>query len=290
MRGKDQRRRGAHYRLDIRKSTLLGEVLMSALVRFEEFAARLIEGSFAALMGGSLQPVEIAKRLGKVMEDHRVVGAGKVFVPNLYQVLLSPADFQAFAPFQNALEKELATYLTDLAEERGYAFVDRPRVNLRSDGAVRRRRLRVEAHVVDIEAIAPTGVAQMTQEMALSTVPQSPVTEEGFVLVFQGRQFLLGENTVTLGRSLDNDIVVEDAEVSRHQAQIMRRFGKYLLRDLGSSNGTWVNGQLVAQCVLRDGDVIGLGSAEMVFEKVRPQPLSDGTSPTRDLQGDSPSR
>lgn len=263
---------------------------MSALARFEDFATRLIEGPFAALMRGSLEPVEIAKKLAKVMEDRRVVGAGKVFVPNLYRVLLSPTDFQMFVPFQNALGKELATYLTDLAEERGYAFVERPRVSLGSDKTVRRSRVRIEAHVVDIEAIAPIGAAQMTQEMAIPTVPRAPAAEEGFALTLEGRQCLLDKNSMTLGRSLDNDIVVEDAGVSRHHAQIQRRFGKHLLRDLGSSNGTWVNGQPITQCVLRDGDVISLGGVEMVFEKLRRHSLGDGAPPTRDSRDGEPSQ
>jgi len=72
---------------------------------------------------------------------------------------------------------------------------------------------------------------------------------------------------MTIGRSMDNDIIIEGEGVSRHHAQIKLRQGQYVLRDLESANGTFVNGQRIhEECVLQHGDRIRLANVELTFE------------------------
>ncbi|HID85757.1 MAG TPA: DUF2662 domain-containing protein [Anaerolineae bacterium] len=245
---------------------------MKGLARFEEFAQRVMEGSFARLLGSRLQPVEIAKGLAKAMEDHQTIGAGKVFVPNVYRVFLHPETFDDFVPFKGALERELAAYLADLAEGRGFAFVGRPRVTLQPDEALRRNRLRVEAQLADAAAMVLEGPLQLTQALRVEEIREAAAKR--FVLLIEGREIPLNRPRLALGRSLDNDVILEDRSISRHHALLVRRYGRYILRDLGSANGTTVNGQPISECVLRDGDVIALGEVELIFRRL-PAPAEE---------------
>ena len=250
---------------------------MKGLARFEEFAQRVMEGSFTRLLGSRLQPVEIAKGLAKTMEDTQTIGAGKVFVPNVYRVFLHPDTFDGFVPFKGALEKELAAYLADLAEARGFAFVGRPRVTLQPDEALRPNRLRIQAQLADAAGMALEGPLQLTQALRVEEIQKAAA--ERFVLLIEGREIPLDRPRLTLGRSLDNDIILEDRSVSRHHALLVRRYGRYTLRDLDSANGTAVNGQLISECALRDGDVIALGDVELMFRRV-PAPAEGESSPS----------
>jgi hypothetical protein len=251
--------------------------MVKGLARFEEFAQRVMEGSFTRLLGSRLQPVEIAKGLAKAMEDNQTISAGKVFVPNVYRVLLHPDTFTDFVPFKTALEKELAAYLSDLAEGRGFAFVGRPQVTLQPDEAVRRNRMRIEAQLADAAGMILEGPLQLTQALRVAEIREAAAERlalsgrrriEGFVLLTQGREIPLEGPRLTLGRSLDNDVILEDRSISRHHALLVHRYGRYTLRDLESANGTAVNGQFISECVLRDGDVIALGDVELVFRRV----------------------
>jgi hypothetical protein len=242
------------------------ETMVKGLARFEEFAQRVMEGSFTRLLGSHLQPVEIAKGLAKTMEDNQTIGADKVFVPNVYRVFLHPDTFDDFTPFKTALEKELAAYLADLAEGRGFAFVGRPQVTLQPDEALRPNRFRIEAQLTDAAGLALEGPLQLTQALRVEEIREAAA--ERFFLLTEGREIPLEGPRLTLGRSLDNDIILEDSSVSRHHALVVRRYGRYTLRDLESANGTAVDGHFISECVLCDGDVIALGDVELIFRRV----------------------
>lgn len=245
---------------------------MDELARFETFMEGLMEGSLVRLLRSQLQPVEIAKKLARAMEDGRTIGAGKIFVPNRYQVLLNRGDFSHFEPFQASLERELAAYLTELADRRGFTLVGKPRVTLQPREDVPRNHLRIQAQLVDAEEITagvsaePSGRG-LTEEIRREEIQAALAAKENLVLAVEGREIALDKPLLTLGRSLDNDVVLDDRRVSRHHAHIKRRYGKYCLYDLGSVNGTFVNGQRIDECVLRQGDLISLGGIELVFRR-----------------------
>ena len=241
---------------------------MKGLQRFEAFAEQLLEGSLGRLMGGRLEPVELAKRLARIMDDQQTIGAGKVFVPNHYQVHLNPADLTAFASFQGGLESELAAYLAETAEKRQYNFIGRPHVALHADPTIRQGDTRIVAQLMDAQGVTLGGPG-MTQELKVgpmqggpTPVPASPTVawlSDGV------REVPIRGPRLSLGRALDNDLILESAGVSRHHAQVERRHGRYVLRDMGSTHGTLVNGQRIEEVVLRDGDVLTLGGQRLVF-------------------------
>ena len=81
------------------------------------------------------------------------------------------------------------------------------------------------------------------------------------------RALELGSRALTIGRGLNNDVILEDTRVSRHHAQLRYRARRFWLSDLGSTNGTYINGEQVAEQALRDGDTISLGGLELIFKE-----------------------
>lgn len=246
--------------------------MAKGLARFESFAEKLVEGAFDRLRGRRLEPVQIARRLVRVMEDNQTIGAGKVFVPNVYRVGLHPETFQAFVSFKEPLEAELAAYLADEAERQGFDFIGRPHVVLTADPGVQRGRLTVKADLAGMST-GPANDMEVTQVMRTEELqaaggaePTSP--GEALQLVIDQRVIPLRHPPISIGRSLDNDVIIQATSVSRRHAQIVFRHGRWLLRDLNSTHGTRVNGHIIQECVLRAGDLLTLGEVTIRVEAV----------------------
>lgn len=236
---------------------------MSALSRFEQFMEQLVEGSVARLFRSPVQPVEIARRLERAMESQQSISVKRVIVPSFYRAFLNPQDFAAFQPVQAQLEQEMATYLSELAQERGFAMLEHPRVALAEDAAVPRRSIQVVAELTNNQG------AETTQVMA-PAVPAPPARKRHALLLLQtpaGPQPIPLESTaVAIGRGLGNDVILEDTRVSRHHAQLRYRQRRFWITDLGSTNGTFINGARISETALRDGDVVSLGGLELTFK------------------------
>ncbi len=264
-----------------------------------------MEGSFARLFRSPIQPAEIAKRLEREMEAHPTISVGRTYVPNHYEVTLHPDDFAEFEPFRHSLEHNMAEFITDLAAERGYSLVSRPKVLLQPADDVPKRSIDIVAQLTDQPASsviagvagAPTvrtnrspvpvaGVASEPSEAAMprtqampvrpqpqpvpnikSNAPPPPAFLQPLDGDMAGRSFPVTKTLLTVGRGLDNDLVIDDARVSRHHAQVVYRHGHHLLRDLRSTNGTFVNNQPVEAVVLAPGDLISFGGFEILFNQ-----------------------
>lgn len=250
---------------------------MSALGKFEQFVENLIEKPFSWLLRGQLQPVEIAKRLARAMDAEQTLGVGKVLVPNEYHVALSQADFEHFAPMRLSLERELSDYLLGVARERKFTLLTRPVVTIETSDEAMDGQVHVSARFSDY-APAPTAVPinpepeQHTQRIDAHAVARAvrEVSPRAALVVLSGAMagtsLYLTKSVTTLGRALDNDIVIEDRRVSRYHAEIKLKAGRFCLRDLHSSNGTLINGQYITEAVLRDGDTLTLGETDVVFQ------------------------
>ncbi|GIV90851.1 MAG: hypothetical protein KatS3mg055_3369 [Chloroflexus sp.] len=237
---------------------------MSALRRFEQFMEQLVEGSMARMFRSSIQPVEIARRLEKAMESNQRISVKRVIVPSFYRAYLHPQDFAAFQPVRQQIEQELATYLSELASERDFVLLEQPRVVLAEDPAVPRRSIQVVAEMGSNQVDQPN----MTRIMQ---VDQAASRSSGAFLLLQtgdtSQALPIATTMVSIGRGLDNDIILEDTRVSRKHAQLRYRQRRFWLTDLGSTNGTFVNGERIAERALRDGDVISLGGLELIFRE-----------------------
>jgi hypothetical protein len=221
------------------------------LGRFEELLADAVEGGMRRIFSTQLQPVQIAKAAARAMEDAQVVGFRGPEVPNVYRVRLAPVDLARFAGYQVTMSRQLAQYLTDYAHDRGLAPVAPPRVEIVEDRRVRAGSVKVDARFQDIEperqasleqALEDTRALQLRQ-MAETPPPDSGWTGEGWLVDEQGTRYPLDprEAVVRLGRSLENDVVLDDQRVSRYHAQLRWNGRGWAAHDLQSTNGTYVD-------------------------------------------------
>jgi hypothetical protein len=201
------------------------------------------------------------------MEDFQSVSSdGTPQAPTHYWVYLHPDDFQALAVERPALERELTQYVVELAAEAQLALARPPSIELAAEATVEPHEVRVDARWIPPE----TPETDRTHEMAVTTTDDrdtvsAPPPNRPF-LILEGRRHVdLLQPTVSIGRALDNDIIIEDSRVSRHHAQLRRRFDRFVLYDLGSHGGTQINGYPVAECVLHAGDVVSLAGVEVIY-------------------------
>jgi hypothetical protein len=245
---------------------------MSAISRFEGLVERIMEGGLTKLLRDQLHPAELAKKLGRAMEDGQRVGVGKVYVPNDYTVQLSPEDFGTYEPYRASFEREFAQYLVELARERHFTLPSRPIVRLLADDSVPKRQVRVATHLVEPGKISVSSLDETlsghTARLDLLSLDSAQIQQAWLSYEAGGMEperVLIDHLPYTLGRALDNDLVLEDRRVSRHHAQIKEIRRRLYVFDLESTNGTFVNRTRVKECVLNDGDVLSLGGCELTF-------------------------
>ncbi|HMO56797.1 MAG TPA: DUF3662 and FHA domain-containing protein [Roseiflexaceae bacterium] len=238
---------------------------MSALDRFESFMEQIVEGSVARLFRSPVQPAEIAKRLERAMESQQTVGVRRVIVPNAYRVFLNPQDMAVFSQMRREIEHEMATYLADLAQERGFSMLEHPHVELVVDATVPQRSIQV---IAETTAGKREATSDQTQVFQAGPADVTAIRAR-LLLTLRGinHTIPLESTLLTIGRGLNNDIILEDERVSRHHAQLRYRARRFWIADVGSTNGTFVNGEQIAEQVLRDNDTISLGGLEVIFKE-----------------------
>ncbi len=251
--------------------------MANPLSHLEDMAEQLVEGTFARMFRARLQPIEVARRIARAMEDGQVINTqGQIVVPNAYQVYLSPDDFAALETYQETLQDELARYIANLARNAGATMPGRPRVALHANAAVSLRRVRVEARLLS----ARHGLITPGQTQAMPTL-QNVTAEDTptFVLVDGYRRMPITEAVIGVGRGLENDIIIDDKHVSRLHAQLRRRYGQYVLYDLDSTSGTTVNDRPIREVPLQPGDVIAFAGYRVRFELEEEAPAPADTRP-----------
>lgn len=247
----------------------------SVIGRIEEFVARVLEGTTARVFRVRLQPVQIAKRVLRSMEAHQTVSLNRTFAPNSYVVSLSPGDFHEFEQFKGSLERDLAEAVLAGARERGLTLVTFPRVELERSEDTAPGEVKVSCALVDetgeemagdhpaLRELASGRTQVLDRDKLLSVQPKAP--KASLEISGEGRRIPVGAGTITIGRAPDNDIVLDDRRVSRRHAEVRLRLGRHALYDLGSTNGTVVNGKRVTEVALSEGDRITLGAATLVY-------------------------
>lgn len=252
---------------------------MNKIERFEALAERLVEGTFARLFAGRIRPLEVVTHLMRAIEDHQVLAPnGTPQAPTHYWVYLHPDDWAAMTVEQRTLEAELARHVTELAAQTGLTLEIAPAVYILPDEDIAPHQVRVDARWMPQETDANSG-KESTREMEPG---EAEATEEA-AAVSSGRPFLILEGqrhvnllqpVISIGRALDNAIILEDSRVSRQHAQLRRRYGRYVLYDLGSSGGTQINGYPIEECVLHSGDVISFAGVQVIYGEDPPTPIS----------------
>ena len=214
------------------------------LQAFERRLERLVEGAFTKAFRSGLQPLEIGRRLVKELDAGRTVGVHGVVAPNHFTVALSPADYERFETFRDALARELADAAREHARDEDYHFVGPVEVELTEDSHRRQGDLAVQA-----------------------TIMQGEGGWSASLVLPDGRRITLANETAVIGRLPDCAVPLSDPQVSRNHAEIRRGPDGFRVVDLGSTNGTSVNGTIVGEQLLRDGDEIGVGNTMIRYEE-----------------------
>ncbi len=240
---------------------------MSLIGEFEERLERAVDGFFARLFRSGVHPVEIGKRLLRVMEDGKTVALRRTYVPNVYRITVGEKDYEKFGPLEPKLVEELEIFVGEAARQRQWALPDSPRVSFTAEPKLGQGEFRIAAEAVALRQDAPVAAHQPAAAPARQS--RSSSGRPSLVLLSDNEavKTLPVERRIRIGRQADNDLVITDPGVSRHHAEVINTNGTCTLHDLGSTNGTYVNGSVVSEHALRDGDRISFGSTVVEFRR-----------------------
>ena len=248
----------------------------------EQRLERVFEGVFGRAFRTNVQPVELARKLAKEMDEHRSTSVRNVYVPNEYTIYLSPGDREQFEGYENSLVSELEEYLSEHAARENYAVLTAPRILFETDEdlgvgefgiATRMAQYGRPAEEEAPADVPPPGATMVykprTQPTEAASLADLGVEKEVAVLRWNGERCVLDQRRSVLGRSRDADVRIDDANVSRRHAEIVQEGSTYWLVDLGSTNGTEVGGQRVKRARLDDGSRFTIGETTVTFSTER---------------------
>jgi hypothetical protein len=280
---------------------------MSVLRSIESKIEGLFEGLFGRAFRTHVQPVELARKLAKEMDEHRSVSVSRVYVPNEYTIYLSSSDRQQFASYEGSLVGELQEYLTEHARRESYALLTPPRVKFAVDDdlavgefgiatrvaqpeegvpslpppAAPSRSVSIPAAPVAPPIVVPAPAPTPALESAPSTTmiypaqawadasaeaqPKPEPPREVMTITLAGHAHPITSRSFVIGRSRECDLRVTDGNASRRHAEIAQEGTVYVLVDLGSTNGTELNGRRITRQELSDGDRITIGATDLIF-------------------------
>lgn len=268
---------------------------MSLLARFEGMAEYLFTGAFKK-GSARLQPVEIAKELVKAMLKNKQVSISQVYVPNIYRVYLHPSDWGSLANFGDVFLMELSKYLFAEAARNGYTFLTKPAIELHSDETVNPREMVVEVDFDDSIDVDWGDDEEREEKRENEEETEDELDWRESTTIFgecvklnlgeqnlrgrksnyfleiiegpdKGQSFLLKDGEVFIGRHSQCELVLHDLEVSRRHLKIAPGENSWLLDDLGSTNGSFVNGQRITHHPAFPGDRIQIGQSVLVIQR-----------------------
>ena len=223
----------------------------------------MVEGFFArALPGGGVQPVELGKAMIRTMDEQKTVSIASTYVPNAFTFHLVQKDYDRLSPLEGSLAKELTAIVRRAAASEGWRLPGPPEIHLVADGRGATGTFSVEAHVV--EAADPeeeAGPHTQLIDMSLSADAELVVVGKS------GRAYPLSKDVLTIGRMDACDVALADPGASRRHAEVRREGDEWVVVDLGSTNGTIVNGKRVNRHRLSKGDRMLIGDTSIEFRR-----------------------
>jgi hypothetical protein len=247
----------------------------------EQKIEALFEGAFGRAFRRNVQPVELARKLAKEMDDYKMVSVSQVYAPNEYVVYLSPGDREQFESYEPSLINELQQYLREHSRREGYVLLSKPDVSFETDEdlevglfGIANRMIQRESPEGEPELAPEPGETRVyratpaeTEAASAEELGLEPEPELTASLTINGAAHELRKQSVVIGRSKECDIRVSDPNVSRRHAEIRQEGSMYWIIDLGSTNGLSVNGRQLKRSKLDEGDRITLGSTEVIFNR-----------------------
>jgi FhaA, N-terminal domain/FHA domain len=254
---------------------------VTVLRNIEQKIESLFEGVFGRAFRTHVQPVELARKLAKEMDEHRMVSVSRVYAPNEYSVYLSPNDREQFASYEASLVNELQEYLGEHAKRESYVLLSSPKILMNTDSDLEVGEFGIATRMVQPEpgdepaeplpSAPPPGATMVYRPASPETQAASPVElgvqAEVVTLDANGKQHTVDRPSTVIGRSKDCDIRLTDPNVSRRHAEVRQEGSAYWILDLGSTNGLTVNGRRQQRAQLQNEDRITVGSTELVFRR-----------------------
>lgn len=255
-----------------------------------------MEGFFTRLFRSKLQPLEVGRRLQREMGENKTISVNRVYAPNDFRIFIGPEDHERFLPLQAGLLNEFSDVIIETAKQNRWNLTGRPQVVFIEEEDFGRGEFRVESCLTADEGDQAPAVATRqpdetdigaTRAISMSTAERLGVSGSGAVLVVRegagrtGETISITRSPVVIGRLSSVDVVLADANVSRNHAELRREGMNWKLKDLGSTNGTFVNNKPVTDSGLQDGDRLLFGNSELVFNTVPPgnQPATGRSGP-----------
>ncbi|HVS68790.1 MAG TPA: DUF3662 and FHA domain-containing protein [Mycobacteriales bacterium] len=254
---------------------------MGVLQSFERRLGGLVEGAFARVFKGEVQPAEIAGALQRESDDRKeVVARGRVLAPNTYVVELGDRDYRRLEEWAEPLGDELAAMVREHAAENGYSFVGPVQVGFEHHAGIGTGVFRIrsamaaagdDGAVADQSAPAPEpAVKPAAARPASAPAPAGAYPQRPRLITGAGEEesaYFLTHAVTVIGRSSDCDLRLDDPGASRKHAEIRYSDGRVGVVDLGSTNGISVNGKPTERVELKDGDRIDIGHTTLIFRR-----------------------
>jgi hypothetical protein len=241
----------------------------------------MLEGFFAKLFRSGLQPVEVGRRIMREMEEGRTVSVNRTYAPNEFRIAIGPEDYSRFETMEAGLRREFSDLVIEQAKQHRWNLMGHPRISFAQVDDMKQGEFKVEAALAaDPDVPAPEVSTRRPDEAdpsathAVSTNTAERLGITGAparlaVLDSSGRirdQISITSPPVNIGRLSSNDVVLSDPNVSRRHAQLRQVQDRWILADLGSTNGTLVNGRRAAEHELDHGDRLAFGTSELLFQ------------------------
>ncbi len=216
------------------------------LKRIEQKLEKLVEGTFTRAFPSSVKPIELGKRVRRVLEDKKTIGVqGQIIIPNRYVISLSLKDLENIESIQESIQREISSSIRDHANDENYHFQGTLTVEILSNSSLKTGSIEVDG---------------LFEENKGGFPPGSLINENG-------ERLIITEQKLSIGRDKESTMQVVDVEVSRNHAEIRLLNTSFVLIDLQSTNGTFVNGQRVQEHTLQNFDQIKIGSTILLFQK-----------------------
>ena len=259
---------------------------MGILKNIEKRMESLVEGVFGRAFRRQIHPVEIAKGLTKQMDEGRMVSISRTYAPNNFTVHLSKEDAESIQAYQDALRDELIQYASTHADNKDYHLMTPPKVRFETEDSLRFGEFGITAKLTGGDGPREKGAPQDTSgqtrifrteetggtgdqgtsAISAEEAKQHELAREVVELVLDDRTYPLeGRGPWTVGRSQENDIVVPDPNVSRRHARLSRADSGFVVEDLGSTNGTLLDGAPIDRERIESGDELTFGQATARF-------------------------
>ncbi len=238
----------------------------------------------SAIPGKKVEDVIIQKLAAAMHLNTITTDDGTLVAPNVYTLIIPPEAAKMWQ--ENQVLDIIRQSINTAGQEAGLHFVTAPTITITTDERIPKN----DASIVAshrVEPMADTKASPLDTENLEET---GSIPENAFLIVEGVKVFPLSEAVVNIGRRLDNQLVIDDPRVSRNHAQLRSIKGRFVVFDLNSTGGTFVNGQRTSQSVLYPGDVISLAGVALIFGQDNPPPRPDlkDTAPLQNANGDRP--